>query len=148
MDEDKPIGRQISKKRKTLKEQQSEMEDQLKNAQEEIVSLRSHPISDGNFLALQIENNQKDALIHQLHFYYRWHFSKNANYTCWSKLEEAEQKKWTEEWAKIREVQKVQAAQGLIVLRSQIEDEVEDGPKWAMTLRSRCLESLQLNHSF
>ncbi|CAO4384279.1 unnamed protein product [Caenorhabditis nigoni] len=32
---------------------------------------------------------------------------------------------------------KVQAAQGLIVLRSQIKDEVEDGPKWAMTLRSR-----------
>ncbi|CAO4384293.1 unnamed protein product [Caenorhabditis nigoni] len=78
MDEDKPIGRQISKKRKTLKEQLSEMEDQLKNAQEEIVSLRSHPISHGNFLALQIEFNQKDALIHQLHFYYRWHFSKNG----------------------------------------------------------------------
>ncbi|PIC17243.1 hypothetical protein B9Z55_023556 [Caenorhabditis nigoni] len=71
------------------------------------------------------------------HFYYRGHFSKNANYTRWSNLGKAEQTKWTEEWAKIREVQKVQAAQGLIVLRSQIKDEVEDGPKWAMTLRKK-----------
>ncbi|CAO4366913.1 unnamed protein product [Caenorhabditis nigoni] len=46
-------------KRKTLKEQLSE-------AQDEIASLRSHPISHGNFLALQNESSQKDALIQHL----------------------------------------------------------------------------------
>ncbi|PIC17197.1 hypothetical protein B9Z55_023525 [Caenorhabditis nigoni] len=84
------------------------------------------------FVKLERKNSKEASAAH---FYYRWHLSKNANYTRWSK--KSEQKKWTEEWAKIREVQKVQAAQGLIVLRSQIKDEVEDGPKWAMTLRSR-----------
>ncbi|PIC48284.1 hypothetical protein B9Z55_007319 [Caenorhabditis nigoni] len=46
-------------KRKTLKEQLSE-------AQDEIASLRSHAISHGNFLALQNESSQKDALIQHL----------------------------------------------------------------------------------
>ncbi|PIC21128.1 hypothetical protein B9Z55_026084 [Caenorhabditis nigoni] len=71
------------------------------------------------------------------HFYYRGHFWKKANYTRWSDLGTAQREKWTEEWEKIREVQKVHAAQGLIVLRSQIKEEVKDGPKWAMKLRRR-----------
>ncbi|PIC48369.1 hypothetical protein B9Z55_007366 [Caenorhabditis nigoni] len=71
------------------------------------------------------------------HFYYLGRISKRENYIRWSQLEKADRKMWTEEWEKIKEVQKVQAAQGLIVLKSQIKEEVEDERKWAMVLRSR-----------
>ncbi|CAO4366964.1 unnamed protein product [Caenorhabditis nigoni] len=72
-----------------------------------------------------------------VHFFYRGHFAKTKNYTRWSDLGTAERDKWTNEWAKMRKVQKEQAAQGLIILRTQIKEELEDGPKWAMVLRTR-----------
>ncbi|CAS00887.1 Protein CBG26212 [Caenorhabditis briggsae] len=71
------------------------------------------------------------------HFFYRGHFSKSENYTRWSELGTAERAKWTKKWAKMRKVQKEQAAQGFIILRSQIKEELEDEPKWAMVLRRR-----------